>query len=159
MDVKINNEEGKFKFRVCGIVINDDKVLTVKICKNEFLCLPGGHVHLGEDTLTAIKREIKEEVEIEPEEISLFSIMENFFKTAEGKPFHEIGYYYIIKPKNLGDKKDDFKFIENDEGELKDLDFKWIKLDELDKVDFQPKVLIERLKNRDFSFKNIVCRD
>lgn len=160
MDVKIKSDEGNFKYRVCGIVINDNKVLTVKIDKNTFYCLPGGHVHLGEDSLSAVKREIKEEVEIEADEVKLFSIMENFFfDKNNGKPFHEMGYYYIIKPKNLGEKANDYSFVENDCGELKNLEFKWIKLEEIDKIDFRPQALKEGLKNKDFSFKHIICKD
>ena len=46
-DVKINCDEGKFKFRVCGILKVNNKYLTVKIGDNDFYCLPGGHVELG----------------------------------------------------------------------------------------------------------------
>ena len=70
MDVKINCEEGKFKFRVCGILKVNDKYLTVKIADNDFYCLPGGHVELGEDTDHAILREMKEELGYEVELIN-----------------------------------------------------------------------------------------
>lgn len=159
MDIKIKCEEGDFKFRVCGIILNNDKVLTVNINHNGFYCLPGGHVHLGEDTFQAIKREIKEEIGIETKDISLMAVIENFFLNDKGKTFHELGYYYIIKPNSLGDKENDFCLIENDEGELKELEFKWVNLDNIKEVDFRPEILKEYLKNRDFSFKHIVSKD
>ena len=159
MDVKIKSEEGRFKYRVCGVIVNGNKVLAVDIANNGFYCFPGGHVHLGEDTLTAVKREMKEEVEIEADDVQLYSIIENFFKLENGKPFHELGFYYIFKPKNLGDKAKDYTRIENDDGELKELKFKWIDLDEIDKVDFRPEKLKEKLKNKDFSFSHIIFKE
>lgn len=63
-DIKINNSFERFKFRVNGILIHNNKILLVKIHKNTFYCLPGGHVKLGEDTESAIIREIKEETRI-----------------------------------------------------------------------------------------------
>ena len=62
MDIGINSEEGKFKFRVCGILEHDGKYLAVKMNNNNFFCLPGGHVELGEDTETAVQREMREEL-------------------------------------------------------------------------------------------------
>ena len=50
MDIKIDSNEGKFKFRVCGILKHQNKYLIVKINNNKFYCLPGGHVELDEDT-------------------------------------------------------------------------------------------------------------
>ena len=65
MDVKIKTENEKFKFRVSGVIVKDNKVLGVDICDNGFFCCPGGHVHLGEDTITAIGREMSEETGID----------------------------------------------------------------------------------------------
>ena len=50
MDVKIKCDEGNFKMRVSGLIIKNGKLLTVDICENNFYCLPGGHVHLGEES-------------------------------------------------------------------------------------------------------------
>ncbi len=44
IDIRIDREQEGFKFRVCGIVIVQDKVLLQKINNNDFYCFPGGHV-------------------------------------------------------------------------------------------------------------------
>ena len=62
MDISIKSEEGKFKFRVCGVLEHNNKYLLVKMNENNFYCLPGGHVELGEDTDTAVVREMQEEL-------------------------------------------------------------------------------------------------
>lgn len=153
MDVKIKSEVGNFKMRVAGLVIKEEKLLTVNICDNGFYCLPGGHVHLGESSAEAIEREIKEEVNLTCKSKRLLAIIENFF----GKT-HEVCYYYVISPNEDIEVKD-YSIVENDEGELKNLEFKWIALDELKNHDFRPSVLIESLEKRDFDFKHIITRD
>ena len=49
MDIKIEDKESgiKFKFRVNGILLNNDKILAVEMNKMGFMCCPGGHVMIG----------------------------------------------------------------------------------------------------------------
>ena len=158
MDVRIDSNEGKFKFRVCGILNVDDRYLTVKIQGNDFYCLPGGHVELGEDTDSAVLREMKEELGYEVKIDRLVSIIQNFFKDKEGKMFHELGYYYVVEPKNIEDVNlDDYVITENDKGKLVRLEFKWFTIDELKKARFLPEVLKDQLGNEIFT--NIITKD
>ena len=157
MDVKIKSEEGNFKMRVSGLIIKDGKLLTVDIANNNFYCLPGGHVHLGESSQEAIKREIKEEVGVEVIDAKLLSIIENFFTNAKGKVVHEVCYYYTVYAEGVN--TNDYTYVENDDGELKELKFKWFKLEDLKGVDFRPKVLAEKLAGRNFNFEHITTKD
>ena len=157
MDVKIKCDEGNFKMRVSGLIIKNGKLLTVDICENNFYCLPGGHVHLGESSLEAIKREIKEEVGVEAIDVKLLSIIENFFTNNKGKVVHEVCYYYTIYVEGVNEN--DYTFVENDEGELKELKFKWFKLAELENIDFRPKALAKKLKSGNFDFEHIITKD
>lgn len=157
MDVKIKVDEGNFKMRVAGLIIKDDKLLTVNICNNGFYCLPGGHVHLGESSVEAIKREMQEEVEFTCKEAKLLALVENFFE-GRGKKYHEVCYFYLYQPQEDFEVKD-YTRIENDEGELKNLEFKWLELDKLQSYDFRPSVLIDKLQKRNFDFEHIISRD
>lgn len=158
MDVKIDSTEGKFKFRVCGILKVNNKYLTVKIQGNDFYCLPGGHVELGEDTNNAVLREMKEELGYEVKIIKLVSIIQNFFKSKEGKIFHELGYYYIVEPTNIEDVNlNDYVIHENDKGKVVRLEFKWFTLEELQNARFLPEVLKNQLNNE--NLVNIITRD
>ena len=154
MDVAIKSEKGGFKYRVAGIIVKDNKLLMVNICNNGFYCLPGGHIHLGEDSFNSIKREMNEEVGITCKSIKLISLIENFFK-SKNKQMHEVCYFYLIEPNEELDTKD-YEIIENDEGELKPLKFKWCPLNELDKVDFRPNKMIEKLNNKNFDFEHFI---
>lgn len=158
VDVKIDNSEGKFKFRVCGILKVNDRYLTVKIQENDFYCLPGGHVELGEDTDSAILREMKEELGYDVKIVKLVSIIQNFFKAKDGRQFHELGYYYIVEPKNIEDVNlKDYVITELDKGKLVRLEFKWFTLEELQVTRFLPEVLKKQLTND--NLVNIITKD
>ena len=157
MDVKIKSNEGNFKYRVAGAIIKDNKLLMVNICNNGFYCLPGGHIHLGENSLDAIHREINEEVGITCKTVKLIALNENFFNAKRGK-MHEVCYFYLIEPNEDINTKD-YDIVENDEGELKPLHFKWCPLEELNTVDFRPKNLIEKFQNKNFDFEHFIMKE
>ena len=149
IDIGIKSEEGFFKFRVCGLIEKDGKVLIQKIGSNPFYCLPGGHVELGEDTSKTVKREMREELGKEIINEKLFLIMENFFKTEKGKPFHELGFYYKAECPEFKDQED-YEILENDKGDIKKLAYKWVAVEDIDSVDLRPVILKKFIKNRDF---------
>ena len=140
-DISIENEEYRFKYRVSGILIKDNKLLVVKINNNKFYCLPGGHVELMENTKDAIIREFKEETGIDTSIENLLFVTENFFVSS--KQCHEVGFYYLLNTKQ-DIKIKDFKLIENDNGEIVNLEFKWLDINNLENV--KPEFLKHKLK-------------
>ena len=156
-DVKINCESGKFKFRVVGILRYKDLFLVQKIQNNEFFCLPGGHVELGEDTHTAIQREMNEELPYKFEVNKLVTVIQNFF-SDEKKVFHEIGYYYLLDCKEEITELSKVVF-ENDKGEMKRLEYRWLTLDEIENEDFRPYILKDLLKDIDNAEGHIILRE
>ncbi len=139
MDIRIDTPNEHFKFRVVGIVEHDNKYLVVKIANNSFYCLPGGHAEIGEDTETAIKREMQEELGYPIKIKRLAGIAQNLFKSEKGDNFHEFSYYYIVEAQHQEDvNPNNYEIIENDKGELKKLVFKWLTIEEFRSVDFRP---------------------
>jgi len=59
-------DHAKFIIRTRGIIIYDDKLLVVKNDSNDFYCLPGGKIEIGETIQHSLKREITEELGVEP---------------------------------------------------------------------------------------------
>ena len=160
MDIKIFDEisKTKFKFRVNGVLIVDGKILTVEMNKSGNLCCPGGHVTLDEDTMSAMQREFFEETGIEIKVNKLLAIIENFFG-FNGK-YHELSFYYSVEPKSMpADKQKDFSLIENDKGVLVDMQYRWIKLEELSNYNFNPKPLRDKLINKNFDFQHIIFKE
>lgn len=149
MDIKIDTLEGKFKFRVCGILEHNGKYLIVKINHNKFYCLPGGHIEFGEDTETAVKREMKEELGYEVEVKKLISINQNFFYEND-IPFHELGFYYLVVAKNTENiVENDYVREELDKGKIQHLDFKWVSLEQIKKMQFKPEFIIDAINSNE----------
>ena len=82
VDVKFKDEKYVFHYRVAGVIEKEGKYLVQQISGKDYYILPGGHVHIGETSIDAIRREIREEVGIEVEEkdCKLFCYNENIFK-------------------------------------------------------------------------------
>ena len=80
MNIDFTNNNYKFNARASAIILNDkkDKILLFKVEDGrDYFLLPGGRIELYEDSLTAIKREIKEELNYDIN-FTLCSIQENF---------------------------------------------------------------------------------
>lgn len=139
MDIKIKSDEGNFKFRVAGLLEHNGKYLAVKIEDNTFLCLPGGHVELGESTDEAILREMGEELGYPVKIKKLMAVAQNFFEKKD-KKFHEFSFYYMVEPENEDDvNPENYVRIENDKGVMKKLEFIWLSKEDFDSVEFNPR--------------------
>lgn len=149
-DVKFWKEDGSFKLRVCGVVQVGDKILIDNCDNAPFWGYPGGHVELGESTREAVVREVKEEIGVDAEIIKNLASIQLFFTREDGKPFHEIGFYYLMKaniePKNL-------TIEENDKGKLRKHQFRWVTKEELKNLDVRPtelkKIILNDLENQE----------
>ena len=154
MDIKIDTKESKFKFRVCGILEHNGKYLAVKMNSNPFYCLPGGHVELGEDTETAVLREMHEELGYEVKIKKLVAINQNFFLANDGFKLHELGFYYVVQAKDESNiNSNDYLREELDKGKIQHLDFKWFTLEELKAADFRPHFVIDCIDAKEVCIK------
>lgn len=150
-DVKIKCEEYNFKYRVSGILIKDNKVLTVQINDNGFYCLPGGHVEIMEPSNNAIIREYYEETGLQTKVKKLLYIVENFFEGKLGNT-HEIGMYYLLDCDDI--RFEDCTLIEHDkDGDMK-LEFKWLDIDDLS--NFKPEFLKSEIINISGEVKHFI---
>ena len=146
VDIRIDGDDGHFKFRVAGALRCGDKYLFVRMNENDFFCLPGGHVELGESTEDAVLREMEEELGF-PVKISKFlGEVQNFYIGKDGKSWHELGFYYVVEAINETDiNKDDHTRLENDKGFIQHLEFKWMSIDESKKQKFRPEFMLDLL--------------
>lgn len=146
MDVKIKTEKEEFHGRTCGIIQQEDSFLIMRVNKTPYYHIPGGHIEIGEDSEEAVIREIEEEIGCEVKETKLFVIQENFW-IRDNKKCHGIEFYYIIKPKEYLKIKG-YSRIENDKGEERVLEFKWVNLKELKDIDLRPNNIKDLLINK-----------
>ena len=141
-NVSIMIEDFKFNFRVCALIENNGRYLLEKSTGTDFLNMPGGRVHAGENTLNAIKRELKEELVLNDVCPKLIKVSEQFFN-FNNTNYHELNFVYYIKLKNSHElcKKDNFVNIDNQNETMV-----WIKKNKLKNYKILPE-FIYSLKN------------
>lgn len=99
MDISFRTGEGRFNFRVGAIIIQDNQILMVRNHRDPYYYSVGGRVHLHETLEEAVLREVLEETGVPLEIEKLGFIHENFFTLEHsGEVFHEISFFYYMKP-------------------------------------------------------------
>lgn len=133
--MNIDFEKGNYKFnaRASAIILNKDKtkMLLFKVEDDrDYFLLPGGRIEFYEDSLTAIKREVMEELGFNMD-FKLCSIQENFVEKDNKKITQ---YSFCYKGIYSGN-------IESNRFVCKDNDnqyFYWIDIDELSNYKVYP---------------------
>lgn len=141
-------EDGKkFNFRVGAIIISRDKkkVLLHTIKGFGFYLLPGGRVEWLENSTTAIKRELEEELNLTDITVKPVATYENFFNFLE-TDFHEVANNFVIE---LEEKHAELEKAEKFFGvEGEKYIYEWHDIDKLDEVTLKPACLKEMIINR-----------
>ena len=142
----------KFNYRVCAIIINDNKILALKDEVSPYYYLPGGRVQIGETAEEALLREIKEELEVDAKIVRPLWLNQAFFNEDVTKiNFHELCIYFLVDVKNtklptLGDK---FTLREN----VHIHEFEWLEFSRLKNEYFYPLFLKEEIYNLPAEFR------
>jgi len=91
---------GSFNVRVYGVLINEKKQVLVSdeyIRGNYYTKFPGGGLEIGEGTRNCLKREFKEEMDLEVE-IGEHLYTTDFYQVSAFNPAHQIiSIYYYAK--------------------------------------------------------------
>lgn len=94
VDITWRTQDGVFKYRVAALVSNGDRLLVCEMDSLDYVFLPGGKVRLGEDTRSALARELTEELGRDLTIGSLKLIVENLYQTDQLE--HEVCLYYHV---------------------------------------------------------------
>ena len=79
MDLTFKTENGRFNYRVCAVIVNENRLLAMRDENSPYYYLPGGRVALHETAEHAVLREIKEELEIDAKIIRPLWFNQGFF--------------------------------------------------------------------------------
>jgi 8-oxo-dGTP diphosphatase len=94
-----NSSPGSFNIRVYGVLINEKKQVLVSdeyIRGSYYTKFPGGGLELGEGTRDCLKREFKEEMNLEVK-IGEHLYTTDFFQQSAFNPAHQIiSIYYLV---------------------------------------------------------------
>lgn len=146
----------RFNYRVVGIALHAQRVLLHRSEHEDFWSLPGGRGELLEPSPDTIKREIREELDVEVHVERLAWVVENFFK-YNAQAFHELALYFkVVFPPDCAQLAKDV-FYGHEPGVR--LIFQWFPVDTLDEVRLYPSFLRSGLRAIPLSVTHIVHRD
>ena len=140
-------------YRTCGLLRNNKKVL-LQIEDGNVL-IPGGHVEFMEDSKNALIREFKEELNLDIK-INEFICFGEFLINGDFN-IQQLNTFYEASCDNL-------EIPQEGEFELKDSDgkmqkFKWFDEDEINKLELEPKVLLDIIKGKQIENKHFVVNE
>lgn len=153
-DLSVMIDNVKFNYRAGLLIEKGNKVLVECNPAIDFVTLSGGRVQTLESSMDALKREIKEEmnIELDSERIKMRALIENFFEMDE-KKYHELYFLYKLK---VTSKDTEFK------KDMKNIDskasyYKWVKKEDLEKENLLPVVLRDLVMRN--GFETVVIND
>lgn len=137
MDISFQIDGEKFNYRVCAMIINEDKILAMQDERSPYYYLPGGRVMMSETAEQAVIREIEEELGITPKIIRPLWLNQAFFKEdVDGLHYHELCIYFLmdITNTNLLSKGSQFSIKEGHHQH----NFEWLEFKRLKDEYFYP---------------------
>ncbi len=80
MDIKYQKDNFQFLYRVSALIYNEDesKVLLFNVEGRDFYLLMGGKIEQLEESIEAVKREVKKELGFENVDYSFLGVSEEF---------------------------------------------------------------------------------
>lgn len=155
MDISFKTDEGRFNYRVAGLLVHGDKLLIMKDENQSYYYVPGGRVMLHETSEEAMKREISEELSTEVNIKRMLWVNENFFVEDTLKErFHEICFFYLLGLKDEKILSRGNEFTVNEEGKIHT--YYWKRFEELKNIKVFPLFLKERITELPMSVEHIV---
>ncbi|MBQ9517153.1 MAG: NUDIX domain-containing protein [Eubacterium sp.] len=145
MDLTFKTGHGIFNYRVCAVIMHNNKLLAMKNNNTPYYFLPGGRVALHETTDNALHRELKEELGIEAKIVRPLWFAQTFFVEDQSKEkFHEICLYYLV---DVSDtplvKQVQIVGLETRNNEI----FEWLDVDTLNRQYLYPLFIKEKIND------------
>lgn len=108
-------------YEICAraLIRKEGKILVCRFKGRDFYFFPGGHVEWFEKSEDALRRELKEELDMETGQMEYVGTVENIYED-NGEKHHEINLVFKVDP--VGEVKDksmeddsDFFFLSTDD--------------------------------------------
>lgn len=151
------DEATRFTNRVAGIAIRNGRVLLHRAENEQFWVIPGGRAEICESAEDTLRREMREELEIEVEVVRLLWLVENFFHYA-GTDHHELGLYFLMQPPAGWQYLDHTAPFYGYEGNVPMI-FQWFSLAQAADLTIYPNFLPHALQHLPQTVQHIVHRD
>lgn len=154
MDISFKTTEGRFNYRVAGLLVQDNKLLIMQDKDQPYYYVPGGRIKMNEKSEDAVKREIQEELGVEVNVNRMLWVNENFFKEETlDEQFHEVCFFYLLELKDSEAFKGE-EFVVDEEGKIHT--YYWKSVDEIKYINLYPQFLREKIVDLPLHIKHIV---
>lgn len=159
-DILFKTEDWVFSYRVAGICVQNGKVLLQTTTgEDRSFAFPGGHVQFGETNEETLIREFQEEIGADIIVGDLKWVAEVFFPWGSSS-CHQICLYYMVEILNPELPRDStFLAREHMDGRSFDLEFHWIPLEDVTKLEVYPTQTPELLQKLDEGVKHFVYKE
>ena len=137
MDISFNQENQKFNYRVCAMIISGNRILAMHDERSPYFYLPGGRVKIGETAEQAVVREIWEELGVTLKIARPLWLNQAFFtEDMDGIRYHELCIYFLMDISNtdLSERSNSFTLTEGKHTHT----FEWLEFDRLKDEYFYP---------------------
>ncbi len=137
MDISFNQENQKFNYRVCAMIISENRILAMHDERSPYFYLPGGRVKMGETAEQAVVRETWEELGVTLKIARPLWLNQAFFtEDVDGIRYHELCIYFLMDISNtdLLERGDSFTLTEGKHTHT----FEWLAFDRLKDEYFYP---------------------
>lgn len=143
MDITFKTDSGRFNYRVCAVIIDDNNILAMRDERSPYYYLPGGRVKLHETAEDAVIREVKEELGADGKIVRPLWLNQGFFtEDAANEKFHEICIYFLIDIAQSDFPSKDNKFTLYEHNHTHE--FEWLPFEKLKNEYFYPLFLKEK---------------
>ena len=146
MDLSFKCDNKKFNYRVCALIISDNRILAMHDERSPYFYLPGGRVAMEETAEQAVIREVQEELEITPKIIRPVWLNQAFFtEDVDNLRYHELCIYFLmdVSETDLLNNGDTFTKTEGNHIHV----FEWLEFSRLKDEYFYPLFLKKEIFN------------
>ena len=97
MDITFRCDTGIFNYRVCAMILHQDKILAMHDQRSPYYYLPGGRVQVGKTAEAAVIREVQEELHITARIQRPLWLNQAFFtEDVSEQRYHELCIYFLM---------------------------------------------------------------
>ena len=146
MDLSFKCDNKKFNYRVCAMIISDNRILAMHDERSPYFYLPGGRVVMEETAEQAVIREVQEELGITPKIIRPVWLNQAFFtEDVDNLRYHELCIYFLmdVSETDLLNNGDTFTKTEGNHIHV----FEWLEFSRLKDEYFYPLFLKKEIFN------------
>lgn len=143
LDITFRTEEGRFNYRVCGVMLHGDRLLVMRDERSPYYYLPGGRVQINEPAEQAVVREIQEELGVQAAVDRPLWLSQSFFEEdVSGETYHELCLYFLMDVSKTDlTERDSFSGVEKRHRHV----FRWMPLDRVREEYLYPTFIKQRI--------------